>query len=188
VIGIRKQFAATEPDDKARQRDLASAHNDLAMALAGQGRVEDSVAQFREALLVTEGLAARSEREEVDAKGAAGAATAAALGNVAWYALFAREFDEALRTSRRGAALAPDLVWIKTNLAHALIFLSRTDEARTIFLQNRGKRPFTDSDTDWEHSVIEDFAAFRTVKLSNPLMDEIEAAFAKHSVVGPGAK
>jgi hypothetical protein len=48
-----------------------------------------------------------------------------------------------------------------------------------MFLQYRGKRAFTDSNTLWEQSVTEDFALFRTVKLSHPLMDEIEAAFRK---------
>jgi WD40 repeat protein/tetratricopeptide (TPR) repeat protein len=179
VAAIRKALAAAEPDDTSKQRDLASAYNDLAMALAAAGKADDAVTEFRAALRVREALAARSEREEVEAKGAPGGATASAMGNIAWYALFAREFSEALRTSQRGVELAPDLIWLKTNMAHALMFLGRTDEARVMFLQYRGKRAFTDSNTLWEQSVTEDFALFRTVKLSHPLMDEIEAAFRK---------
>jgi tetratricopeptide (TPR) repeat protein len=182
VAVIRKALAAAEPDDTSKQRDLASAYNDLAMALAAAGKDNDAVAQFREALGVREGLAARSEREEIDAKGAAGAATASAMGSLAWYALFAREFDQALRSSQRGAALAPDLVWIRTNLAHALMFLGRADEARAIFLQNRGKRL---GDREWEQVVLEDFGIFRQARLSAPLMDEIEIALAQ---APPGPK
>ena len=75
--------------------------------------------------------------------------------------------------------LAPDLTWIRTNFAHSLMFLNRTDEARTVYLEFRGKKTFEGK--IWEDSVLEDFAMFRKMGLVNALMDEIEKTF-RHEV------
>ena len=77
--------------------------------------------------------------------------------------------------SRRAADLAPDLVWIKTNYAHALMFLNRTDDARAMYLEYRGKQTF--KGVLWESSVLDDFSQFRLAGLVRPLMDEIERQF-----------
>lgn len=46
-----------------------------------------------------------------------------ALGHLAWYALFARQPKEALAASEQAINLAPHTLWLKTNHAHALLFL-----------------------------------------------------------------
>jgi hypothetical protein len=60
---------------------------------------------------------------ETKSAGKPGADTAGALGNVSWHALFAREFKKALAASERARALAPDVVWIDANRAHALMLI-----------------------------------------------------------------
>ena len=68
-------------------------------------------------------------------------------------------------------------IWLYTNRAHALMFLDRVDEARSLYLQYRaekdvqGKKP-------WETVILGDFAELRKAGLTHPLMDEIEAKFA----------
>lgn len=61
------------------------------------------------------------------------------------------------------------------NRAHALMFLGRTDEARAIYLAHRGEQI---NGKTWEQQTLADFAELRKAGLTNPLMDEIEKAFA----------
>ena len=61
-----------------------------------------------------------------------------ALGNLAWSAVLGQSFSEALDSAQRAATLAPDLLWIRGNLAHALLFAGRADEAKQIYLANKG--------------------------------------------------
>ena len=74
----------------------------------------------------------------------------------------------------------------KSSLARAgliprLITPGKTDDARTLFLKYRGET--SRDDTPWERAVRYDFAAFRNLGTTNPLMDEIEADFAKPPAV-----
>ncbi len=57
------------------------------------------------------------------------------------------------------------------------MLLGRADEARTVYLQYRGK--IAQPGQPWEQAVEGDFAALRKAGITNPLMDEIEADFAK---------
>ena len=91
------------------------AFQDRALALYNKGR-------HREALAVAEEWAKAAEKSEGKKPGAA---TATALGYVAWYALFAKRPNRALSASERAMALQPDMLWIETNRAHALLFLGR---------------------------------------------------------------
>ena len=98
ALAIRQKLAAAPtPDEDARARALASAHWDLAMALHAQGaqlrRRQDTI---REALAIRERVAVRTEREETAAQGKPGPTTASSLGNLAWAALFVRDFEKAL--------------------------------------------------------------------------------------------
>jgi hypothetical protein len=56
------------------------------------------------------------------------------------------------------------------------MFLGQTSEARRIYLAYRGK-PLQGK--TWEAIIKEDFGKLRNAGNSNPLMAEIEAAFAK---------
>ena len=52
------------------------------------------------------------------------------------------------------------------------MFLGRTDEARAIYLQYRGKTNVV-GEKSWETLVLDDFAELRKTGLTHPLMDEI---------------
>jgi hypothetical protein len=54
-----------------------------------------------------------------------------ALNDLAWHALFAREFTKALTVADRAHALIPDDLSIETNRAHALMFVERGEESNT---------------------------------------------------------
>ncbi|MGA2493780.1 MAG: hypothetical protein ABSF67_12615 [Roseiarcus sp.] len=89
----------------------------------------------------------------------------------------ARDDAKSLALSDQAIALAHDRLWLYTNLADALTLLGGADEARAIYLEDRGK--MANASTPWEDGVKGDFAALRKAGIANPLMAKIQAGFAK---------
>jgi tetratricopeptide (TPR) repeat protein len=176
-LAIQTKLAAAEPDSIQQQKKVASADEQLAIVLEAAGQYSDGLARRQDAFAILKSVAVRIESQETAAQGKAGRLTANELGSVAWYALFARDFEAALAAARRAADLAPDLLFVRTNLAHALMFLNRSDEAKDIYLEFRGA-PLNGK--TWEQVVLEDFTELRKAGLANPLMDVIEKTFAKN--------
>ena len=61
------------------------------------------------------------EKMETGSALAPGPATASALAGLAWFAICARKFDAALEAAERAHALAPRMIFIEANHAHALL-------------------------------------------------------------------
>jgi tetratricopeptide (TPR) repeat protein len=116
--------------------------------------------------------------DETSSKGQPGRNTAVALGNLAWTAVVAQSYSEALDAAERATSLAPDLLWVKGDLAHALLFAGRADEAKQIYLANKGK--VLRGTELWEAGIHKDFAFLRTAGVVDPsvssLMTEIDSA------------
>jgi TIR domain len=77
--------------------------------------------------------------EETKREGKPGKETAQMIHSAAWYALLAREFTKALTVADRAHALFPDDLAIETNRAHALMFIQRGEEAKTLYLAHKGE-------------------------------------------------
>jgi tetratricopeptide (TPR) repeat protein len=103
-----------------------------------------------------------------------GPATAQALGQYSFYALFAREFPSALAAAERALTLAPGKLWIATNKAHALMFVGRTEEARALYLEHKGKT-ISESGKNWEDEVLNDFDQFEKAGLPQAQIAEFRA-------------
>jgi tetratricopeptide (TPR) repeat protein len=130
--------------------------------------------RYAEALVRQRIVVERIESAEMAGAGRPGTRTADALGNLAWYALTAREFDEALAASERAHALAAGQVWSETNRAHALLFLGRLQEARQIYLAHKGVQLARESGKTWEDMVQDDFEKLRKRGLAHAAFQEIE--------------
>ena len=115
-----------------------------------------------------------------------GVETAKALGAVAWQALFAKRPEQALAATQRAMKLAPGTVWIKTNYAHALLFLGRTDEAVAAYGAHKGE--VFSGKTKWEAAIRKDIAEFRKHGLGRPEMERVEAALAIPAAAEVNAK
>ena len=63
---------------------------------------------------------------------------------------------------------------IEINRAHALMFLERREEAKTLYLAHKGKPLSKQDNRLWERVVVEDFAEFRKAGLEHPMMADIE--------------
>jgi hypothetical protein len=99
------------------------------------------------------------------------------MAGLAWTLLLERDFSKSLEAvdniiaTEAEQSRLPALI----NRAHALMFLGRVDEARNIYLSNRGEMVYTDQ--IWEVAIKEDFAKLRQKGLDHPLMAEIEKTF-----------
>ena len=129
---------------------------------------------YAEALKAAEEWVKAAEKSEFQKPGIS---TAKALGVTAWQALFAKRPEQALAASERAMALSPGTVWIKTNYAHALLFLGRTDEAIVAYTAHRGRIFW--GKTSWEAAIRKDFADFRAHGLGRPELKRVEEALSK---------
>ena len=98
-----------------------------------------------------------------------------AMGAFSYWFIFIHDYQAALDAADTVLATFADLDWVNINRAHALMFLGRSDEAKNIYLGQRGP---SDSDS-WKTSIRSDFDSFRRAGLALPLMDDVERAFAK---------
>jgi TPR repeat protein len=134
--------------------------------------VAGTARQYTEALRLQEGLAAEVEAAETEHEGKPGGGTAKELNFVAWYALFAGEYEIAFTAAERAHRLLPDNLLIENNRAHALMFLGRQEEAKALYFAYKGK-PLGDG-ASWDSSIADDFTKFRKAGLTHPMMADIE--------------
>ena len=151
---------------RAQTPDEVEAPGAQAQQLFAEGK-------YAEALATQRTLVASIEKAETAEAGAPARKTAEALGTLAWYALFSREYAEALAASQGARTLAPEVLAIDANRAHALLFMGRTAEARKLYLVHKGKRL---SDKFWENVIGEDFDALRAAGIVHDAFPEIVAA------------
>jgi Novel STAND NTPase 1 len=119
-------------------------------------------------------LVAAIEADETKTDGKPGKATAAALGEFSWHQLYAGKPEKALAAADRALSLVPDVLWVETRRAHALMFLDRREEALALYLAHKDKPIAANDDKSWQKAIAEDFMAFREAGLHSPLMAEIE--------------
>ena len=143
-------------------------------ALFDQGKYADALSRQRT-------LVADIEKSEKASTGNPGARTSDALGRLAGFALFTKDFEEALAATERALALAPDHFWIESNHAHALLFVGRLDEAQALYVAHKGKQISQDDDRIWEDVIADDFEVLRTAGLDHAAFAEIITALGLNS-------
>ncbi len=170
--GVTQDYAtARDWYTKAADKGDASAMRQLEILPIKEA---ETTGRYLDALLLQEALATKEELREVAREGRPGRETAEAFNGVAWHALFARKFEKALAAAYRALALNPNDLMPETNRAHALMFLGRTEEARALYLTNRGKRLSKEDNRSWEDVIADDFTQLRKLGLTHPLMGDIE--------------
>jgi hypothetical protein len=126
---------------------------------------------FQKAVLLQQKLAKDVEETEANLSGA-GEATSGAFHALAWYALFARDFNAALAAAAHALAVEPANLLFATNRAHALMFLGRENDAGAAYLEHRGK--VIRGQVTWQAAILEDFAEFERHGITHPQMKEIK--------------
>jgi tetratricopeptide (TPR) repeat protein len=174
-LAVAERLAAADPSNAQSQSNLAVAYNRVGDALTAQGKLEEALKPFRDSLAIAERLAAADPSNaqwQQNLQGSIGS-----IGDLANELVLARDFTRALEACDLVISIAPDQIWLYTNRAHALMFLGRDDEARTLYLQYRDEKD-VGIGKSWKTVVLEDFAELRKAGLTHPLMDEIEKRFA----------
>jgi tetratricopeptide (TPR) repeat protein len=170
-LAMFERRAASDPSNADWQRNLSLVHSGIGDVLVAQGKLDDALKSYRNGLAVAERVAV-SDRGNTLWQGSIGR-----IGSLAYRFVLAQNFAQALEASDLAIAVAPDQKWLYMNRAHALMFLDRADEARTIYLRYRGEKDVQDG-KPWETLLLEDFDELRKAGLTHPLMDEIEKRFA----------
>ena len=94
----------------------------------------------------------------------------------------ARQFGvRSAMPSTTAKRLCPELLFVKLNRAHALMFLGYTDDACREYLEHRGKAMQLLGIGNWEDAVKSDFSEYRAVGREHPLMAKIEGLFESSS-------
>ncbi len=119
-------------------------------------------------------LADQVQKLEVAETGKAGKETAAAFGSLSYHLLFVKQFKEALAAADQALALTPDRKWISVNRAHALLFLGRGDEAKSLY-SALWKERLSEYSPPLGDSILDDFNELEKVGLSHPEISEIKA-------------
>ncbi|MFL6798055.1 MAG: hypothetical protein ACJ8F3_11650 [Xanthobacteraceae bacterium] len=165
---VRADAAATR-----WQRDLMVAYSKLGRVLRTQERLSEARQVYGESLKIWRTLTARNNSGlQDDLK-----AIADGLGGLSWRLLLKKDFGAAFEVANQSVTLTPRAIWMYTNLAHALLFLGRVQQARALYLKYRGEREVQGS-RSWEAVVLDDFDDMRKAGLTHWLMDQIEKLFA----------
>ena len=135
----------------------------------------DQAGKHAEALALMRRLAAELERADTASTGKPSATTAHALTGVAWRALLAHDFEEALAASDRAHALDPSNLYVETNRAHALLLSGRVDEARALYRAYKGKPISLTSNELWEDVIADDIEALAKAGINQAALKEVNA-------------
>jgi tetratricopeptide (TPR) repeat protein len=101
---------------------------------------------------------------------------ARALGDISWYALFARDYQGALTAANealgamRQTSDAPPL-WIEANRAHATMLLGRADEALALYREHM-------NEDKWRQVIERDYEAMTKGNIKHPQMNSVAAMLA----------
>jgi len=93
-------------------------------------------------------------------------------GNLSYYLLFERRFQDAGNYARDGLKLDPDALWIYTNLAHSYLFTNQFDRALEIYYKHGGKSV---QGKYWEQVILDDFDKLRNGGISVMSVGEVSA-------------
>ncbi|MFN0219536.1 MAG: TIR domain-containing protein [Hyphomicrobium sp.] len=184
AVTIREKITPRDPSIASLQTGIAAGFLQLGDVLLSEGNSAEAVKGYQKSLVFFQKVAERIEAKEIAESGKAGESTAIAFGSVANSALFAQSFDQALAASDRAVALGPNLLWLKANRAHALMFLGRNEEAKQLYVAFKGQNLQERSNKSWEVGIGEDFVKFRKAGLdrfAGPAMTEVEAALGLRS-------
>jgi tetratricopeptide (TPR) repeat protein len=169
-LAIERKLVAKDRNNTEWQRDLYLSDITIGQTLARQRKLDAALKDFRDgAAVATAELKAHPGDGNWQNMLQYGAEQ---IGALSYSLVLNREFPLALEAADQAISLSPKTLWFYSNRAHALMFVGRTDEARALYLKNRGQKNVFQQKS-WDTVIAEDFAELRKVGLTNPLMDEI---------------
>jgi len=166
ALQLRETVLEKRPDDATAKGEVAFILDKIADCNFSQERWADAASRTAER--------ARLRREAHDAAPTPTTLErlVAALGSHSFHSLFVKKPEQAQQAAEEALKLKPDETWIRTNLAHALLFLDRYEEAEAIYREyanvNLGTSTFADE-------CRNDFRLLRQAGVDHPRFADIEA-------------
>ncbi len=166
ALELREVAVKERSDDAGAKRQLAYVLARLASTLFAEER-------WRDALLLTERRVElrRAAHQALDTYSTR-AELSNALGSLSYYYLFDKRPQEARTAAVEALQLQPDATWIRTNLAHALLFTDYFEEAAKIYQEYANKEL---GSMTFAEECRNDFRLFRKAGNNDPRMAQIEA-------------
>ena len=162
ALSIREGLAASS-EEQAWRREVEAAYRRASETMLALGRTTDAYETAEQYLLSTSLMADNDEsRDERIGR---------ALGTLAWSALHARNFERAVWAGKQAVILAPNLIWVRLNYAHALMLSGKREKAKELYKE--GLSLSEAEAKNWRESMANDFAFLRSRKLDDPLMKEV---------------
>lgn len=97
------------------------------------------------------------------------------LGGLSFSLLKVGSFNEALQASNRAIDLEPDEIWLKTNKAHALLFLDIKHDAIQIYSKYKNDKAFENK--TFKEATFEDFDIFQKLGLPDEKMQIVRKLY-----------
>lgn len=173
-VSIFQSMVKAQPGNTRWQRDLSVSSYKVGRTLKDQGKLSDALQAYRDSLTIARALVAKdgSNTQWLDDL----KSTVTSIGGIAFLFVLKGDFSKALEAGNQATSLMPKEIWMYSNVAHALMFLGRVQNARTLYLKYRGEKDVQGGEP-WETIILNDFKDIRKEGLSHPLMDEIERRF-----------
>jgi tetratricopeptide (TPR) repeat protein len=89
-------------------------------------------------------------------------------GNISFYQLFNKNFIQAEKSANEGLKIDPTQTWIKTNLAHALLFQGKFNEAQNIYLELKDQTYPEDESKTFRYYFLQDLDEFEKAGITHP--------------------
>ena len=168
ALEINERLASQHPDVPDYQSQLANAYNSLATMQRDGGDLAGARDLYRKALALAERLA--REHPEIPIYRPK---SAVALANLAKVELLSRQFQAALSLAQQAVERDPGASWIKTRLAHGLLFTGQYPQAAKLYLANPAEKLPIFGGKTFAAVVLEDFKQFRDQGITHPDMAKI---------------
>ncbi|MEZ5044178.1 MAG: tetratricopeptide repeat protein [Saprospiraceae bacterium] len=100
-----------------------------------------------------------------------------AYGMLAWYALFAQQFEMAEQAARNGLEIDPSQQWINTNLALGLLFQGEYEQAKAVYEQFKDQ-PFNQN-MDFKTAFLQDLTDLEAAGITHPDLEKVRKLLKK---------
>ncbi|MTK53112.1 ATP-binding protein [Paludibacter sp.] len=90
------------------------------------------------------------------------------LGNLSWYQLFEKSFSKVEKNAILALKLDPTQTWIKTNLAHALLFQNKYKDAKKIYLELKNQPYPPKPSKTFNYYILRDFDELEKAGITHP--------------------
>jgi len=94
-------------------------------------------------------------------------------GGLSWYFVFTREFGKAEQAARKSLTYGDDFEWVNTNLAHALLFQGKYENAKTVYLNYKDKPYINDPTKNYKYFFLKDFDQLEAEGITHPDLAKI---------------